>query len=321
MDHKDPKRKRLSTKRAQALLELAIIVPIILLCLVNLIRTGMKYNYQQRLEMKTYRDVIAKAHATKGDLKGYAETVIEHKHIPDPAHPFGIGSVQPFYSGQSGVWSNMLMANIRPTNWDTHPRTQLYIDGQHVTHKDSRGIKLIAMYDSYAPIDVYVKINDYPTSLDPNDLDSPFSDLYIQQNGPRSYDYVRRAEDELGDGIYWRWFKVECRNTAGRGYAVPYCAQLPCDEDEEDECPFQKNFDPPSNVEKTLYSGSVADIDGDFKEEYIARIYGSCYDTGKYSCRWILVWDYNRGEIDSTIDSVDIGQGKKYQGLQPGYTI
>lgn len=105
----------------QALLELAIFGSIILMLLGVLINYGLRYNYQQQAEQRAYRRALAKAYSLTLAIPavsllldqptGFMDyirpfgtgsyVITEDKHVPDPANPWGIGSVVPISASAS----------------------------------------------------------------------------------------------------------------------------------------------------------------------------------------------------------------------------
>jgi len=323
--NKEQKHRKILGIQSQALVEVAILGTVILFCMIILIRTGLQANYSQYLRMKAHRDAIAEAYSTRKNLKGFSHIVVEDKHVPSPLNPFGIGSVQPFYANAAITWSQDLYGNPRHNDF---PRMNMKINGQAInlpetgfsprhTHAGDPNPEWGLRAAGYEKTswggtkDIWVKINDYPA-----DINDPFSDrcrpadLDAYENHT-SREYI--CGDGEGDGIYWRWTMVQCKNTMGRGYVVP--DRIFTDVDCREE------FDYPSNSEKTVTRGSMADIDGDWKEESVIKVEGSCNDDGKYRCSQIKYFDYQLGDIDLTVNTWDRRHDIPQQGLQAGYTI
>jgi len=347
-------KKELSKQNAQALVEVAIIGTILLFCMLILVREGMQANFQQSLLMRTYRDAISEAYHNRANEKTYSALIIEDKHIPDPQNPFGIGQIRPFHVNTSAAFTRDLFAHTSPENLPrtkmiidgqlVHigPGTNIEATGTNLPGLNTpdphpeRGLRTAGFRSLiYGPETqgveqtFFVKTNDYP-----EDLTMPNSDKCRLINAEtREYDC-----EHGGDGIYWKWDKVTWRPaylvddedeiipSIHRGYVVP-------DMVFDDNRLYLQFFDPPEPEEKIITRGSMADVDNDGEEEMIISIKGaaallcppngsSCGGTiyavlpGDYwgNVNKIYYFDYQEGDIDTTITDVD-----EKQGLQRDY--
>jgi len=89
-------------KKAQALVELAIFGSIILMLLGVILSYGLRYSFQQRAHMHSFRKALEK---TKNrELGGYGNYIfLEDRHIPNPVNPWGLGTVSSFISSANVV--------------------------------------------------------------------------------------------------------------------------------------------------------------------------------------------------------------------------
>jgi hypothetical protein len=124
------------TKKAQALLELAVFGTIIITLLGVLISYGLRYNYQQQMTQRTFRTSLVNSAA--GTPKSVSYMAIKDIHVPDPSNQFGIGSFTPV-SGSASVTRDYEMNKAPlPNGYDAGnpdvndtallPRLQINID-------------------------------------------------------------------------------------------------------------------------------------------------------------------------------------------------
>src|SRR5512135_1346380 len=81
-------------KNGQALMELAVFGTLFLLILSALIGYGLKYNFQQRSQMISFRRAMAMASASDGagGVRGTGSySLSQTYHIPDAAEEYGVG--------------------------------------------------------------------------------------------------------------------------------------------------------------------------------------------------------------------------------------
>lgn len=110
--------ERRSNSSAQALLELAIFSSIILFCLGLLLQYGLRSNYQQFLQMTTFRRALTLAvnrsqnNVTNRYSPSVGLTVVWDKSIPNPQDQFGIQEHFPYAVGAGVVYSNKLQATL-----------------------------------------------------------------------------------------------------------------------------------------------------------------------------------------------------------------
>lgn len=83
----------------QSLAELAILGSAMILLMTSLVSYGLRYNYQQKAMQHAFREALAIASENQQGIY----TLVEDRHIPDLANPFGIGSVSPVIGSASVV--------------------------------------------------------------------------------------------------------------------------------------------------------------------------------------------------------------------------
>jgi len=117
-------------KKAQSLTELATFGSILLLVLSFLISYGMRYNYQQDMQMRAFRTALSEAYTNANNRPDATAsiTLIEDKHVPDPRDMFGAGNIVPVQAGAEVTWGNTLREEIK-SNADL-PRIKYVINNQ-----------------------------------------------------------------------------------------------------------------------------------------------------------------------------------------------
>ncbi len=126
-----------NNKKAQTLTELAAFGSILLLVLAFFISYGMRYNYQQDVQMRAFRSALKDAYTNPNNRPDASASIVlvEDKHIPDPRDMFGAGNIVPAQAGAEVTWGNTLndMYNVPaaisdPLSTDL-PRTEYKING------------------------------------------------------------------------------------------------------------------------------------------------------------------------------------------------
>lgn len=97
-----------SNKKAQTLTELATFGSVLLLVLSFFISYGMRYNYQQDVQMRAFRKALSEAYASGRPDASATITLVEDKHVPDPRDMFGAGSITPVTGQAEVTWGNTL---------------------------------------------------------------------------------------------------------------------------------------------------------------------------------------------------------------------
>ncbi len=117
-----------SNIKAQSLAELAVLGSLLLVVLAFLVRYGLSFIYQQEADMRTFRKTLAiaidaqqrtdairrevllptTAGRKAGAGGGVTAIAVDHKHIPNPGDPMGIGSLDPVNSQADVVWGTTL---------------------------------------------------------------------------------------------------------------------------------------------------------------------------------------------------------------------
>lgn len=122
--------------KGQALLELAIFGSFLIMLLGILVNYGLRYNFQQRVMQEAFRKALASAAEStqQGKPTSVSYTLVRDKHIPDPSHPFAVGSVMPVSASAGGIVRNYEMQVTADTP-DELPVTVLNIQGQELRFK------------------------------------------------------------------------------------------------------------------------------------------------------------------------------------------
>lgn len=95
----------LRSKKAQAILELAIFGAILIMLLGVLLSYGLKDSLQQKTTMNAFRGALKESNDNGGQG---SFMLLEDNHIPSPGNPFAVGSVEPFIASGSVVRSSAL---------------------------------------------------------------------------------------------------------------------------------------------------------------------------------------------------------------------
>jgi len=119
------------SRKAQAILELAVFGAILIMLLGVLVNYGLRYNFAQKAMISAFRKALAES-AKKNEQdeeinNGQASyTLIQDKHIPNPANPFAVGSVGPAMSSASVVRTCRLheTADWKFTGEDQNPHPE-----------------------------------------------------------------------------------------------------------------------------------------------------------------------------------------------------
>lgn len=165
--------------KGQSLLELAVFGSILLFVLGLFIQYGMRMNYQQRLQMQTFRKALKRASEVGGTYRYVTWLTLEDKPLPEAQGQFGIASRSPYSSAASGVWSQDLYAEFEYGKEEDLPRIELEINQKRYTFTT-------AAYRECSCSDNIKKKEDDE------------EDKYLMNGGSGS------------DGIYWYWKAVAC---------------------------------------------------------------------------------------------------------------
>ncbi|MFA5144931.1 MAG: hypothetical protein WC723_02880 [Candidatus Omnitrophota bacterium] len=116
----------------QAILELAIFGAIIIMLLGILLNYGLRYSLEQKVMMNTFREALQDTANSVTGGQG-SITVIQDKHVPNPADPFGVGTVTPFASSSSVTRSYKL--HETPDTYAELPRATFQIQDKKFSYK------------------------------------------------------------------------------------------------------------------------------------------------------------------------------------------
>ncbi len=132
-------------KKAQSLTELATFGSILLLVLSFLISYGIRYNYQQDMQMAAFRRALSEAYNGPGRPDASASVVmVEDKHIPDPRDMFGAGSVVSMQAGAEVTWGNTTQDQYDVGNESLLPRVKYLFNDKDAAKRVEREYKTAA---------------------------------------------------------------------------------------------------------------------------------------------------------------------------------
>lgn len=109
-----------SSKKGQALAELAIFGSILLFCLAMLIQYGLDANYQQQAQMEAFRKTQRIAFYRDGPASSTSFILVKDKPTPDPRDQWGIAERNPIVAGGNNVtWNTNLAGDYVKLYTDT----------------------------------------------------------------------------------------------------------------------------------------------------------------------------------------------------------
>lgn len=126
-------------RKAQALLELMVFGAIVIMLLGLLINYGLRYNYQQQAMQQAFRKALVSStqSTVKGQPKSVSHALVKDIHMPDPANPFGMGSINQV-SGSASVTRDYELGKsvttekgvITPDDRKELPEVEIEINGK-----------------------------------------------------------------------------------------------------------------------------------------------------------------------------------------------
>jgi len=136
--------------KGQALIELATFGTVLLFCLAMLINFGLQANYQQRVEMKAFRQAMKQAYNndSKGPSAGSEVNLTEDKVGINVQDPYGVSERYPFAAGAKVSWNNNLMDEYLDKN--NNPRPEYLPQTSYEINGQTYGPYTTANYESYA---------------------------------------------------------------------------------------------------------------------------------------------------------------------------
>lgn len=117
------KKNCLINQKAQALVELATFGSLLLFCLALLLHFGLQMNYQQNIQMQTFRKGLKMAYYKSGPSSTTSLTMIKDKPVVDPRDRWGFPDRVPVGGSASVTWDNNLNA-IFVGDVNENPRPQ-----------------------------------------------------------------------------------------------------------------------------------------------------------------------------------------------------
>lgn len=122
----------LRSRKAQAILELAVLGSLVIMAFAIVISTSENYNRQQSYMQQTFRATLYKA---KYNNDTASVATVDFRRLSNVTNPMEIGSIQEYSSGNSVLWSDGRDPNTKSK--------QYFID-----NRDTAGARVIAQDES-----------------------------------------------------------------------------------------------------------------------------------------------------------------------------
>ncbi|MDD5465677.1 MAG: hypothetical protein PHP73_05005 [Candidatus Omnitrophica bacterium] len=123
-------------KKAQSLTELSAFGSVLLLALSFLISYGMRYNYQQDIQMRAFRTALAEAYNVTRPDASASVVLLNDKHVPDPRDMFGVGNIVPVQAEAEVIWGNTLQDKYTDlTDRSRLPRKKYVVNGKEYEYR------------------------------------------------------------------------------------------------------------------------------------------------------------------------------------------
>ncbi|MDD5477965.1 MAG: hypothetical protein PHG87_07225 [Candidatus Omnitrophica bacterium] len=196
-------------KKAQSLTELATFGSVLLLVLSFFISYGMRYNYQQEIQMRAFRTALAQAYTNTNRPDASASVVlVDDRHIPDPRDMFGAGSIVPVEGGAEVTWGNTMQDGyLNVTNPPLLPTIKYVFNDRNPANRAEREYKTagynyidnaypfyVILPGNTAPqLITWVNVRNYQPTPDspqqamvllPNQDKEVITELYLKTAGP-----------------------------------------------------------------------------------------------------------------------------------------
>ncbi|MDP8259868.1 MAG: hypothetical protein P9L96_02540 [Candidatus Gygaella obscura] len=109
-----------NTKKAQALLELAILSAVLIFAIGALVSIGITYNRNQELNMRAHRNAMAMAYNPlfREHTRQVSVTMLEDQPIMDVTGDNRQQALVPYMASAGGVWSNKIYFDYDMVDWD-----------------------------------------------------------------------------------------------------------------------------------------------------------------------------------------------------------
>jgi hypothetical protein len=170
-------------KKGQAMLEIAVFGAIILTIFGVILQYGLKYGFQQRTMMSSFRRALRDSGRLYAGGSG-SYTLLRDRHIPDPAGMGGAGQVVP--SVASGSVTRTYRMNETPDyDWEL-PQTTLAIESNSARAQTFRTADFAwetisrEQYPKYQEVYGDGNVKDASTNGDPFPPDSANSSAYVR---------------------------------------------------------------------------------------------------------------------------------------------
>lgn len=126
-------RSSLFTTRGQALLELAAFGSLVILVLGALVNYGLNADFTQQATMRAFRQSLASASEATGDGRPSSVSYLrlDERHVPNPSHPFAIGSLLPMPAEARSVTRNFQTQEVGD-EVEELPRMRMILQDQEI---------------------------------------------------------------------------------------------------------------------------------------------------------------------------------------------
>ncbi len=132
-----------NNKKAQTLTELATFGSILLLVLAFFISYGMRYNYQQDVQLRAFRSALKDAYTNPDNRPDASASIVlvEDKHIPDPRDMFGAGNIVPAQAGAEVTWGDTMQDQYDVTKDSLLPKMKYVFNDKDAASRVERPYK------------------------------------------------------------------------------------------------------------------------------------------------------------------------------------
>ena len=292
----------LGSKKAQAVLELAVFGSILILAIGFLVTYAQQFDFSQRLQMQSYREALHSSY-WKGVLGEYTEqqtnlAVIKDKPFAEPSDPFRLLSRQPTGASTSLAWSNNLMLGwgdednfenpyfLPKLSLEINNKTYVFTTaGYKYCDIGDKGMRCSCDLVGGGRIRKKVSVpwGKLPTCLE-DDIKTLECIKYL-----------------ITGGTYWTWYNMP------RPYVTRPDSKIPKEGD----------------IYKYILENETYDVDRDDKEELVLGL-DKIDELGvlpllEPQVTKLYLVDYQEGEIDTTMGTPERRANIPLGGLQAGY--
>lgn len=192
-------KKMFGKRKAQAVLELAILGSLIIMAFSILISYSEKYNREQSYMQQTFRAALKKAQEINNSASW---TTTDFRRMPNVTNPMEIGTLQQFGSGNSVLWSD----GKKKGKEETEPEAYFELNR----------IKVVKILASEGPGaqegDITISNSSYTSSLN-----SPAQFIKKESGGNISTQKTLKATDNISGSADISGRKVSLDSSLGEG--------------------------------------------------------------------------------------------------------